>query len=34
VFSTLLGFFEVKSHNYDPDKDILERTGFNVSARH
>ncbi|MCU0955598.1 MAG: phosphoethanolamine--lipid A transferase [Hyphomicrobium sp.] len=34
VFSTLLGFFEINSHNYDPKQDILERTGFNVSARH
>ncbi|MGE5266104.1 MAG: phosphoethanolamine transferase [Deltaproteobacteria bacterium] len=33
VFSTLLGFFEIKSHNYDPNKDILERTGYNISAR-
>ncbi len=34
VFSTLLGFFEINSHNYDLKQDILERTGFNVSARH
>lgn len=34
VFSTLLGFFEVMSNEYNPDQDILERTGVNVSARH